>query len=334
MKRILTTMLNIYVLCVALVREADWHSQRGAVVTSDFLAGLMTNFRVIFQEALDEVMAEFQLYKEISTEFPSDTDQESYGWMGANPNMREWTDQRVYKALKAYSYSLVNKHYEGTIEVDRDTYEDDKYGLIAPRVRGLPRRAVRHMNEQTISKLDAGATDLAYDGTAFFADTRTIGASANIDNLLASAYSGDAAQVRAALAVAYQTMALYQDDKGIAMGLVPDTIVCSPAMLILIRNALLPGVAGVIRTEAALFPPERVFASAWIDADLYDWYILCTKAEVKPLIFQLRKAPEFVALDDPRSDHVFKNKTFLYGVDDRFVVGYGDPRTAIKIQDA
>lgn len=302
-----------------------------ALVTSDFLAALMTNFRVIFKQSLDEAEKEFQLFKEIATEFKSDTDKETYGWMGASPNMREWKDTRVYKALKAYDYSLTNLHYEGTIEVDRDTYEDDKYGLIAPRIKALARRALRHINEQVISKMDDNGN--AYDGTAMFANTRTIGSSGNIDNLLAGAYSASASEIRTALAAAFVAMSLFQDDRGIAMGLVPDLIVCASAMLIPLQNALLPGVAGTTRPEAGIFSASRIHASPWIDADTLDWYVLCTTAEVKPMILQMRKQPEFVALDDPKSEHVFKQRTFLYGVDDRFVVGYGDPRTAIKIVD-
>jgi len=305
-----------------------------ATVTSDFLAGLMTNFKAIFNEALDEAGKIAQLRSIIATEFPSETDKESYGWMGANPTMSEWKDQRQYKALKAYSYTLTNVSYEGTIEVNRETLEDDKYAMIAPRIRGLASRALRHMNQLTIEALDYGATGLAYDAAAMFADTRVIGASANIDNLMDGAYSGSTTEVLTALKAAFAQMQNFTDDQGNKMGLVPDTIIAAPAMAMLIKEALLPGVAGTVRPERGIFDPDKVYSSPWIDADVLDWYVLCTTAEVKPLIFQLRKAPEFVSLDDPKSDHVFKSRTFLYGVDDRFVVGYGDPRTAIKITDS
>ena len=134
-----------------------------ATVTSDFLAGIMTSFRAIFQEALDEAGKITQLKDIIATRMPSDTDKESYGWLGANPDLSEWTDQRQYKALKAYSYTLTNKHYEGTIEVDKDTYEDDKYGQIAPRVRGLANRAIQHMNRlcTDMGKLGLNPSDRA-----------------------------------------------------------------------------------------------------------------------------------------------------------------------------
>jgi len=53
------------------------------------------------------------------------------------------------------------------------------------------------------------------------------------------------------------------------------------------------------------------------------WFLLDTSRAVKPLIFQNRKAAEFIALTNPESDHVFKNKSFVYGVDSRDNAGYG-----------
>ena len=108
-----------------------------SLVTSDFLAGLMTNYRAIFKQSLDEAFAEKPLYQEIATKFQSSSDKESYGWLGSNPQMSEWKDKRVLNAPKPYDYSLTNKHYEGTIAINRDTYDDDKYGLIPPRIQGL-----------------------------------------------------------------------------------------------------------------------------------------------------------------------------------------------------
>jgi len=53
------------------------------------------------------------------------------------------------------------------------------------------------------------------------------------------------------------------------------------------------------------------------------WFLLDTSRAVKPVIFQNRKAPEFAALTNPESEHVFKNKSFIYGVDSRDNAGYG-----------
>ena len=53
------------------------------------------------------------------------------------------------------------------------------------------------------------------------------------------------------------------------------------------------------------------------------WFLLDTSRAVKPIIFQNRQAPQFAALTNPDSEHVFKTKKFLYGVDSRDNVGFG-----------
>jgi phage major head subunit gpT-like protein len=303
------------------------------VVTTDFLAALLTNFRAIFKQSLDEAFAEPNLFDVLATRFNSVSDKETYAWLGANPTMSEWKDTRIYKSYKAFDYTLTNKHYEGTIAVNRDTMEDDKLGLIAPRVQGLARRALRHFNEMVVSQLDDGETNLCFDGAAFLGTTRTIGSSGTIANVLSGNYSDSATEILAGIAAGYAAMAGFKDDAGVPMGLVPDLILCSPTMKIPILNALLPGVAGTVRPEASLIPADRVFASPWVNADSDDYFMLCTKAEVKPLIFQLRKNPEFVGITNPDAEHVFKYNEFLYGVDDRFAVGFGDPRTAVLLHN-
>jgi len=54
------------------------------------------------------------------------------------------------------------------------------------------------------------------------------------------------------------------------------------------------------------------------------WYLLDVTRPLKPMIYQERKAPEFVTKTDPKnSDSVFMSKQFLYGVDSRCNVGFG-----------
>ena len=60
-----------------------------AVITSDFLAGLFTNFRVIWQDAFLAAAAN-NPYDRYCTVVPSGTDTESYNWLGTVPKMREW----------------------------------------------------------------------------------------------------------------------------------------------------------------------------------------------------------------------------------------------------
>lgn len=334
MKRLIAHLIAIWaVICFIFEPARHLHTNEvGAVVTADLLAALTTNYRVIYKKALSEATPNLSDYKSVATVFNSTTDKESYNWLGDYPSLEEWKDKRQLRGLRDWDYSLTNKHYEVSIEIDRDTIRDDKFGLITPRVRGLASSTLRYFNKKVFSQLDDGETLTAYDDTAFFADTRVIGGSGNVDNLIEMACSGSATEIRAGLAAAVEKMKMFEDDWGEPLGLVPDTIVCAPEMEIAIKSALIPGVAGTTRPEMEYV--KKIIVTPWDDLDATDWYVLCTTGEVKPLIFQLRQAPTFESLDDPKSSWVFMNKTFVYGVDCRFEVGFGDPRTAVKLKDA
>jgi phage major head subunit gpT-like protein len=53
------------------------------------------------------------------------------------------------------------------------------------------------------------------------------------------------------------------------------------------------------------------------------WFVLDTTRALKPLIFQDRKKPNFVALTAETDPNVFSKKEFVYGVDSRCNVGFG-----------
>lgn len=53
------------------------------------------------------------------------------------------------------------------------------------------------------------------------------------------------------------------------------------------------------------------------------WYLLDCSRSLKPLIFQQRKAPQFVAKTADTDENVFSRNEFVYGTDSRCNVGYG-----------
>lgn len=304
-----------------------------AVVTSDFLAGLMTNFRAIFKTTFDAADVE-AFWKKLATQFPSNSDKETYAWLGTVPAMREWLAERAAFGLLGYDFSITNKDYEGTIAVDRNTLEDDKYGMITPRIRQLAEEAARYPDELIFKLINDGKTGSigkAYDGTAYFANTRTIGDSGNIDNLIAGAYGATAAKIRSGIGAATTAMRKFKDDRARPMNLTPDTLVCPPDIEIAIRDALLPAVAGTVRPEAAIVKNIIVSAHLGVGDGSGDYYLFCTTKPLKPVFYQLRKAPEFVSLDKTDSENVFLRRQILYGVDMRCNVGWGDPRYGVMV---
>lgn len=53
------------------------------------------------------------------------------------------------------------------------------------------------------------------------------------------------------------------------------------------------------------------------------WFVLDTSRSIKPLIFQNRKNPNFVAMTAETDPNVFSQSKFVYGVDARRNVGFG-----------
>jgi phage major head subunit gpT-like protein len=58
------------------------------------------------------------------------------------------------------------------------------------------------------------------------------------------------------------------------------------------------------------------------------WFLLCTNRTLKPIIWQTRKAWQFVNKDQITDENLFSKKEFVYGADSRANVGYGFPQMA------
>lgn len=302
-----------------------------AVITSDFLSGMFTNFRVIWENAFLAASQGLQ-YERFATVVPSDTDSETYAWLGTVPKMREWTDTRALNSLANYSYTLRNKHFEVTIEVDRDTYEDDKYGMIRPRIAQLGQEAARYPAELVSTVLAAGGSNPGYDGANFFSASHSEESSGTQANTIAGT-GVTLAAIRADFISARTAMRRFKDGKGRVMGLSPDLVVI-PAELEdvfqqLMNTTIIALGSGTQQSNVLQGAADVVVDPYLTDAN--DWYVMHTRNEIKPLIFQRRKPPEFVGIDKPDDHHVFMQRKFLYGVDARFNVGYGLWQMAVRV---
>lgn len=300
-----------------------------AVVTSDFLQALFTNYRVIWEQAF--LAAETAIdYERFCTVTQSQTATESYDWLGTVPQMQKWIDERQLSGLNAYNYSLTNEHYEVTIEVDRNTIEDDKYHLIQPRIVQLGQEAARFPAKVASQTLAQGASMPCYDGSNFFATTHVVAGQSAQSNLITS--TGTAlANVRADFVTSRTAMRRFKDEAGRPMNLKPDLILIPPDLED-VFDQMLHTDQIALTTGTQMTNVLKGAADVMVDANLTDlnpsghsddWYLLCTNEPVKPLIAQWRKQPEFVALDAPDSEAVFMRRRYAYGVDSRFAIGYG-----------
>ncbi len=142
------------------------------IINQASLQAIYKSFSTIFSEAFAGVQTFFQ---RVAMVVPSSTREHTYAWLGAFPKMREWIGERHVKNLKLHDYTIKNKDWEATIEVDRNDVEDDSIGVYRPIVAELGRSAGAHPDELVAQLMKDGFTKACYDGQYFFDTDHPVG---------------------------------------------------------------------------------------------------------------------------------------------------------------
>lgn len=135
------------------------------VITPDLLAAAQRGFKTSFQKGFTGVQP---MYTQLATVITSSAAEETYGWLGDMPKLREWIGDRHVKGLSSKGYTIRNRKFELTIGVSRDDIEDDKLGLYGPRFEMLGQSAATHPDEVLFELINAAFSTECYDGQNFF----------------------------------------------------------------------------------------------------------------------------------------------------------------------
>lgn len=281
------------------------------IINSQNLRGIYTGFKTIFAKAFDETKP---MYDKVATVVNSETSEESYKWLGSFPKMKKWIGERQIQNLAAHDYTIKNESYEATVAVPKEDIEDDKIGIYNPMVQELGQSAAWHPDEIVFGLLGKGFENKCYDGEAFFSENHPVGKK-KVSN------KGTAKLSPESYAAARTAIMSFKDEEGKPLKLIPDLLVVPPALEGEAKKILeadqINGTTNVLKgTAQVLVVPE-------LATNDNAWYLLCTSRPLKPIIFQLRKKPQFVALTSETDSNVFMNKEYVYGVDDRCNGGYG-----------
>ena len=275
------------------------------------IAAISANFKSIFQTAFSGAAPKWD---KVATRIESSGSENNYGWLGGFPRMREWIGERHVKNLEAHGYTIKNKDFETTVEVDRNSIEDDQLGIYKPLVESMGQEAATYADRYVFELLAKGFTAKCYDGKSFFASNHPEGRK-SVSNTSAAKLTGPAYDA------ARTAIMSRQDDEGRPLGLIPDLLVVAPDLEATARELLLAdqingttntrkGTAGLlVAPELAAYPGH--------------WFLLCTGRPLKPLIFQERKKPQLVHITGEQSENVFWRKKYVYGADSRANFGYG-----------
>ena len=162
------------------------------IITNQTLQNLRTLLRGEFRNRMAELVAE-SIYKKIATIITSNTNSNTYGWLGQFPQLRERLGGRVVKDISESAYQIVNKKYEATLGVDRAGIEDGNIGQYSVLAKETADEVERFFNQSIADLLVNGFTNLCYDGQPFFDSDHPVhpnadgtGAASGVSNIIGS----------------------------------------------------------------------------------------------------------------------------------------------------
>jgi len=273
------------------------------------------DLNTLFNNALAEAP---RVTEQISTVIRMDAPLMKYKWLGAVPTMTRWVGEREIAKLRAQSQIIENEDWANGIEVERDDLDDDKLGIVAPRIRDLAQKGLDAMEEEVIGfYLDgfAGTRGLTYDGQYLFdTDHKAESASDDSQDNVSSDAFDDAG---AALVSAYTSMLGFKDKNGKPLGIRPTALLHGPAIWNNVRKVLqVPFLSGgATNPNFGLVQP---IMSKYITGN--EWFLIDTTQGAMPVILQIRRDPTF---RENGNDLFFSKKSFEFGADATFGVGYG-----------
>lgn len=279
------------------------------------------------------------MVEQLAFKINSDQESEEYKWLGQAPTMREWKDERVAKQLRENTYTLRNKIWESTVDVDVDDLRRDKTSQIRMRVQDMASRAAEHPVKLLSDLVLNGHTGTCYDGQFFFDTDHATGSSGTQINLLTAAQVqqlnvGTATaptESEAALAVmnVIGYMMSYLDDQGEPMndGARRFGVMCGPTlagpMAAAVYNATVNNGNGSATPntmknfyQLELFPTARL--STWTT----DFCVFRLDAFGKPFIWQ-EELPLQVNYIGEGSEYAINTNKVRWAAKSVYNAGYG-----------
>lgn len=273
----------------------------------------------------------------LSMLFNSDQDSETYKWLGQTAAMREWVGGRNAKGFVENGLTIINKHYEATIEYLISELRRDKTGQMMVRIRELATRTNSHWASLLSTLIINGTSTVCYDGQFFFDTDHTEGNnSTNQSNDITTDISALPATVHGTVAAPSVEEAQQSMMKSIAQILSFKDNENEPMnegaqnFLVMVPTSLYITFAKAVSLPAGTGVSEQHIPSEFNISVLTnprltgtdDFYTFRTDGEVKPFIRQQETEVE-LEWKAEGSEFAFDNKAHQYGVDTWRNVGYG-----------
>jgi phage major head subunit gpT-like protein len=274
----------------------------------------------------------------VSNLFSSDQASETYNFLGQSPAMREWIGGRQAKGFSGQGVTIINKHYEATLEIAVRDARRDKTPQIQARVAEFADRGVTHWGSLLSDLILAGETTACYDGQFFFDTDHSEGDSGTQSNDLAITLStlpvvtaGTAAapsmeSMQQVILRCISAILGFKDDRGEPMN------EGASQFTVMVPAPLYPAALAAVSTmsSAALpnnFNPNNMGFQVSVGMNpRLTWTtkiaVFRTDSPIKALIRQTETEAELKAKAEG-SEFEFDNDAWQFGIDAWRGVGYG-----------
>ena len=267
-------------------------------------------YHAVFQE----VLAQPSYWKIIANEIVSTGASETYNWLGAPPKLKEWVSDREHARLRMLGTEVVNKDFATGIELSQNDIDDDRIGILTPRVRMLADSVARHFDELVFALFNAGFTSLCYDGQFFFDQDHNDAGGPVQSNVGSAALSGTSFDT------AIAQMMSVRDEEGRPLGVRPTHLIVPPAL-----RATARGIIEVEQLASGASNPN-FHAVDLITTPLISsptaWFLIDASRSLKPVILQMRRPPQIIQEQDV-DENMYMRRIRRIGVDWRGAAAYG-----------
>ena len=283
--------------------------------------------------------------------FGSDQAAETYNWIGQTPAMREWIGSRAAKGFTGQGVTILNTHYESTIEIKKKDARRDKTGQIRVRMEELADRGQTHWASLISTLLMNAPSAVCYDGQYFF-DTDHVDPGADYQTSQSNDISVDISalpgagtdntpsapnltQMQLAIFAGIKQILAFLDDRGEPVNEnARRFLVMVPVGL---YDKAVAAVSGLVTMALAQNFNPSVLAGLVIDVQMNarltwtdSFAVFRTDAPTKAFIRQTEQEVEMKAKGEG-SEFEFDNDAWQFGIDAWRGVGYGDWRRACYV---
>jgi len=306
------------------------------ITSSDLATQWSTRFETLFRAQYNQSViateAEIRRWCMEATLGDNQGDTLQFDWLGAAPQMREWTDEKRPAGLNKFDWDVKVRDYEASIEIRLNALKDAKGDIYSPRIQEMAENAARLPFNLINDLIVAGTTELCYDGQYFFDNDHSEGDSGTQNNLL-DGTGTSLAQITSNFYTAKAALMGFKDDKGEPLfpsDFRPLVVIPNSGTMVERWNTLRAanlvggGNSNLLQNQFDLLVNPK-----WTDAN--DWCMFRLDRPMKPFIRVNRQDPVYRDNFDSKSDDVFKRKIGLASVEARCAMTYGLWQCAVKV---